>query len=323
MIMERLDWDHLRVFRVVAELGSMNAAAKRLGESSPTVARKIADLEDVLKTPLLTRSTRGVEPTEAGKIVLREVGYMAAAVDKVVEEAGNHDPDVEGRIVLATGDGLGPYWIAPRLPKLQARNPKMQLRLRVVESAPDLLAGDADISIQFAEPKSPELIGRKLGTLHYMSFASKNYPTPSRPLPNSHFDYYKHRCILHEGYVNQVERWAPRVSELKKMIDFALVTNAAAAIIEVCANDGGIAVLPSYIGAVDKRLVPLDLPEIAPIQFWLTYTERVRRLPAGQVVLDWITSIFDRNEFVWFRDEFIHPSQVEQVLRADKDARAS
>ena len=308
---ERMDWDNMRVFRIVAELGSMNAAAHRLHESAPTISRKIDQLEAELNTQLLVRTTRGVELTDAGRIALSHIHSMAESVGEMFENAGNRDRDVEGRILLATGDGLGPYWIAPRVPQFQAENPKVQLRMRVVEKVPDLVEGEADIAIQFTEPKSPEVIGRKLGVLHYMSFASEAY-LENHTLPNSLFEYYRHRTILHEGYVHQIERWAPRIAELKKMIDYSLVTNSGAAMIEVCANAGGIAVLPSYIGEVDKRVKPLDLPEVAPIQFWLTYTERVRRLPHGQAVLDWIWSIFDERKVVWFRDAFVHPSQVKR-----------
>jgi len=307
---ERMDWDNMRVFRIVAELGSMNAAAHRLQESAPTIGRKIDQLEKDLNTVLLVRTTRGVELTDAGRIALSHIHAMAESVGEVFENAGNRDRDVEGRIVLATGDGLGPYWIAPRLPEFQAANPRVQLRLQVVDKVPDLMEGEADIAIQFTEPKSPEIIGRKLGVLHYMSFASEAYLAECDQLPNSLFEYYRYKTILHEGYVHQIERWAPRVAELKKMIDYSLVTNSAAAMIEVCAHGGGIAVLPSYIGEVDHRVKPLNLPEIAPIQFWLTYTERVRRLPHGQAVLDWLWTIFDERRIAWFRDAFVHPDQV-------------
>ncbi|MCA8892607.1 MAG: LysR family transcriptional regulator [Hyphomonas sp.] len=309
---ERMDWDNMRVFRIVAELGSMNAAAHRLQESAPTIGRKIDQLEKDLSTVLLVRTTRGVELTDAGRIALSHIHAMAESVSEVFENAGHRDRDVEGRIVLATGDGLGPYWIAPRLPQFQAMNPKVQLRMRVVDRVPDLMEGEADIAIQFTEPKSPEIIGRKLGVLHYMSFASEAYLEEVGQLPNSLFEYYRYKTILHEGYVHQIERWAPRVAELKKMIDYSLVTNSAAAMIELCANGGGIAVLPSYLGEVDNRLQPLNLPEIAPIQFWLTYTERVRRLPQGQAVLDWLWTIFDERRIAWFRDAFVHPAQIKR-----------
>ena len=56
---ENLDWDKLKVFIVVAELGSMNAAAARLKETAPTVSRKIDELERSLNARLLrSESTR-------------------------------------------------------------------------------------------------------------------------------------------------------------------------------------------------------------------------------------------------------------------------
>ncbi len=57
---ERMDWDNMRVFRIVAELGSMNAAAHRLQESAPTIGRKIDQLEKDLNTVLLVRRPAGL-----------------------------------------------------------------------------------------------------------------------------------------------------------------------------------------------------------------------------------------------------------------------
>ena len=172
----------------------------------------------------------------------------------------------------------------------------------------------------FTEPKAVDGISRKLGVVHYLTFGSEAY-LKQHDTPGSLFEYYKHRIILHEGYVHQVERWIPKIAELRKMIDYAFITNSAAAMIETCANGGGIAVLPSYFVEVDNRLKALELPEMAPIQFWITYTERVRRLPHGKAVLDWIWSIFDERKVAWFRDDFVHPSQVSKSN--DVIARAS
>ena len=140
------------------------------------------------------------------------------------------------------------------------------------------------------------------------------------------FEYFRHRCILHQSYVNQIERWAPKMSDLKKMINFAFVTNSASAMIEVCKNGGGIALLPSYIGRVAPTLIPLELPEVAPIEFWLTYTERVWRLPQGKIVLDWLNAIFEADDAFWFSEHFIHPNREEhreEALKAFKPTAPS
>ena len=204
----RIDWDKLRVFKVVAEIGSMTAAAARLKESPPTVSRKIDELEQFLSSKLFSRSTRGMELTETGKTVLRYARQMEEAANEVLSKATGKSGGMEGIIRIGTGDGVGPYWIAPRLAEFQKDHPHAQVRMHVQEDEPDLLNGEVDIAIQFSESREPEIISHKLGTLHYIGFASQDYLDAQPTLPSSLFEYYQYRCILHESYVRQVERFA-------------------------------------------------------------------------------------------------------------------
>lgn len=306
MLPERLDWDSLRVFRVVAELASMSAAAVRLRESAPTVSRKIDELEKDLGARLFTRSPRGVELTDSGRIVLRYVERMAEAARALREEAlPSHSP-IEGVITLATGDGIGPYWIANRIARFETLYPGVQVRLNVEDTPADVTSERADIALHFTEPRQSDIIAHKLGTQHYMTFASHAYLREHR-MPESLFEFHKHRCLLHRSYASEVERWAPKTSEMRKMVGSAFVSNSATALIQACAAGGGIALLPSFIAEIDDRLVALDLPEVAPVPFWVVYTERLRRLPRGQVFIEWLRRLFEADEAIWFREEFIHP----------------
>lgn len=306
MSIDRLDWDTLRVFRVVAELSSMSAAAARLGESPPTISRKIDELEKSLGTHVFLRSTRGVELTDLGKQVLRHVHSMADAAETLRRETASTGAVVTGSITLRTGDGLGPYWIAPRLSQFHKANPKVQLRMIVGDTEPDLHGEDAEIAISFSESRPQGVIAHKLGVQHYVGLASAGYLAEFGKPENIH-DYHKHRCILHTSYVHQVERWAPRMSELRRMMDFAFITNSSTAIAETCAKGGGIGILPSFMSVLAPRLVPLELPEFAPVRFWINYTERVRRLPQGMALIDWLRLLFESPEAIWFADDFIHP----------------
>ena len=138
-----LDWDKLRIFRIVCEIGSINGAAARLRESAPTISRKIDDLEKQLNTRLLLRSTRGVKATEAGKIALMHAQAMQSAAEAISLEVSDQNDPVSGKIFLTTGDGLGPYWLAPHLPKFHLANPKVELHLRITDKPADLIAGEA------------------------------------------------------------------------------------------------------------------------------------------------------------------------------------
>jgi DNA-binding transcriptional LysR family regulator len=305
---ENLDWDKLKVFIVVAELGSMNAAASRLKETAPTVSRKIDELERSLNARLLYRSPRGVTLTEAGKKALRYAEIMSDAADGLRSDVLDHDLPAEGPVTVCTGDGLAAHWIAPHLPDFHLQNPKIELRL-VTTDSPDseLLNEKADVAIQFKEPNRPDIVSKRLGILHYVFFASPEY-VENFGQPTSVFDLHNHRCIIHSGYVNQMERWAPKAKEFRDLIDFALVTNSGSVMIEVCANGGGIALLPTYVHDLGKNIVPLSLPEVAPIRFWLTYTERVRRIARAQIVIDWLRGLFDQRQHPWFRPNFVLPA---------------
>ncbi|MEL6955288.1 MAG: LysR family transcriptional regulator [Pseudomonadota bacterium] len=309
MALDRLDWDKLKVFRIVSESGSISAAARRLGESPPTVSRKIDELEKALNASLFTRSTRGIEMTDAGKKALIHAEAMAEAASALKNEVADIDMPAKGAVTLVCGDGLGAHWIAPHLPEFQRAHPGIRLQIRITDAIPDPIASDGDITVQFSEPRRQDLISRKLGTLHYMCFSSRAY-LDLYGQPSSVFDFHSHRVIFHDGYVNQVEKWPRKTADLTKVIDYALVTNSGAVMMAVCAGGGGIAVLPSYVAALDDRLVPLELPEVVPAAFWITYSERMRRLQRGQVVIEWLRTMFDQRKHVWFRNTFHHPNSL-------------
>src|SRR6201995_3072177 len=79
---------HLRYFIAVAETGSLTEAAeRRLHTSQPSLSRQIRDLEDQVGGDLLSRSVRGGELTDAGKVFLDHARLALMQVDATVEAA--------------------------------------------------------------------------------------------------------------------------------------------------------------------------------------------------------------------------------------------
>ncbi|MEM5517581.1 LysR family transcriptional regulator [Henriciella sp. AS95] len=302
----KLDWDNLRVFAAVADLGSMTAAAKHVGESTPTVSRKIEELERSLNCQLFIRSTRGVELTEAGKQVLRRTTTIANEANTILSEMSDVDQEAAGDLRIASTDGVLSHWLTRTMPQYLAKNSELELYISILEKDANLLNNEADMSFVFTKPQHRDLHSTRLGVLHYMFFASESYlETYGRP--ESLFDLQGHRCLLHEAYVNQIDRWATKASDLKKMLKFSIITNSGTVLREVCANGGGITLAPSYACIVDERLIPLELPELVPIEFWLSYTHRVQRLSRGRKFIDWLTTQFDPEANPWFAETFVHP----------------
>ena len=312
MLSERFNWDRLRVFRLVADARSMTSAARALGESTPTVSRRINDLERDLGTKLFLRSKRGVELTAAGKRLQDLVLQMQTLVDDVGTQIAQDDRSAAGAIKLKASDGLGPYWIARHLPEFHRNLPNVQIDLEIGLAEHEVVDREADLAIVYEQPNHPEIISQRLGTLHYICYASRDY-IERHGQPTNLYEFKDHKLLMHTDYVHQVERWSKNVKQVKEFIDYSTITNSSTALKTLCEYGGGIAVLPSYVSLIDSNLVPLGLPSAAPIQFWITYTERVRRNPAGMAALDWMLSIFNEADYPHFGSAFLHPNDIPAI----------
>lgn len=309
MLSERFNWDRLRVFRLVSEFRSMSAAARAIGESTPTVSRRINDLERELGTKLFERSKRGVELTAAGKRLMDLARRMQELVESVGDQVAVDDSSVTGAVKIIAGDGLGPHWLARLLPAFHRRIPGVQIDLEIGAAEEEVAHREADLAIVFKEPSHPDIISHRLGTLHYMCFASEEY-LDRHGRPESLFDCQNHKLLMHTGYVHQVERWSKNIRQLKDFVDYSVITNSGTALISLAKHAGGVAILPSYVAETEPDLIPLELPALAPIHFWLTYTERVRRNQAGMVTIEWLLSAFNDIEYPWFSSDFLPPATV-------------
>jgi DNA-binding transcriptional LysR family regulator len=78
---------HLRYFIATAEVGSVTKAAGKLGIQQPPLSEQLLALEAAVGTPLLTRSSRGVELTRAGEHLLKCAKKIVRLVEDSTEEA--------------------------------------------------------------------------------------------------------------------------------------------------------------------------------------------------------------------------------------------
>jgi DNA-binding transcriptional LysR family regulator len=140
---------HLRYLVAVAEEGTVTAAAERLHVAQPGVSAQLRQLERELGEPLLTRSARGVEPTEAGTAVLPFARAALAAVEGARLAVDELKGLVRGRVAV----GMAPSLVATDLPELLAdfrsAHPAVEVSLREGTSA-ELLAGLVEGTVDLA-----------------------------------------------------------------------------------------------------------------------------------------------------------------------------
>src|SRR6266853_5940449 len=113
-----IELDDLRGFVEVVESGGFNRAAKRLGISKSVVSRRIARLEADLGARLLSRTTRGISPTEAGLEFKTRSERILAELGEAREAAAHHGGEVVGRLRLSAPLSFGVRYVTPILTQM-------------------------------------------------------------------------------------------------------------------------------------------------------------------------------------------------------------
>jgi LysR family hca operon transcriptional activator len=147
---------HLRYFIAVAESGSLTEAAeRRLHTSQPSLSRQIRDLEHQVGVDLLSRSVRGVELTDAGKVFLNHARVTLMQVEAGVEAARRVARPVRKTFTIGFLTGLEMTWLPRAMHALQDQLTNIQVLVSSDYSphlAEALTRGRMDLAFMRPEP---------------------------------------------------------------------------------------------------------------------------------------------------------------------------
>lgn len=312
---KRADWDGIRIFLEVARRGSFRSASEHLGYSINALRRRIDDLEQQLGTVLLTRHVDGIRVTPEGSKILAVAERMETASFDITRIRDQASPLLSGEVKIAVTEGLGTFWLAPRLVEFQRSYPRLIIDLNCAMRSADVLRMEADASVQLTQPTAPDLKVVKLGRLHSMPYASRAY-VDTYGVPKKLEDMLQHRIVLQMAeQTSTQEVFAQLARGIPQEGWIAVRTNVSSAHYWAIAKGAGIGWLPTYASAIGARIVPLDLDLRFSFDIWLTYHPEAKRIPRVKRSIEWIIESFDARHFPWFRDEFIHPDDLPKEYR--------
>ncbi len=124
-----LDIRQLRYFVAIVEQGSFSRAANFLHVAQPALSLHVRNMEADMGTPLLVRVPRGVEPTEAGAILMRHARIILDQLTVAEEEIRGHDNDPSGEVRLGLPGTIGQIVAVPLITAARTRYPKIKLRI--------------------------------------------------------------------------------------------------------------------------------------------------------------------------------------------------
>lgn len=168
-------FDQYRVFAQVAEMGSFIKAANALDAPRASVSAAIQQLESQLGVRLLHRTTRQVRLTADGEQLLARVRPLLAEVEDIDQLFHASQRQVSGRLSVDVPSRIARRLIAPALPNLLRRHPRLELALRSTDRAIDLVHEGVDCAVRIGALADSSLVVRPLGHIALINCASPAY----------------------------------------------------------------------------------------------------------------------------------------------------
>ncbi len=154
----------LKTLQIVAERGSLTAAARELGLSQPAVSMQIASLEEYFGSRLLMRNTRGVELTDAGREVLLLGNDLEVRISKTKASILQNALGIRGELRISASNIPGMFILPQLLNRFQQVYPAVKVELKIDNSrsaVDSLLSGAVDLAA-LGEPISNDRLNIKM-----------------------------------------------------------------------------------------------------------------------------------------------------------------
>jgi DNA-binding transcriptional LysR family regulator len=290
----KMDWDRLRVFYVAAEAGSFTHAGDQLSLSQSAVSRQVSALERDLKAPLFHRHARGLILTEQGELLYRAAKEMVQKLDATRARLHDSREQPNGDLRVTTTLGLGTHWLTPRLAEFAQQYPDIRIEVILTNEELDLSMREADVALRLRQPTQPDLIQRRLFTVHFHAYAAQDY-VKSNGRPENMEQLDEHRIIAFGGaepsYLAQIN-WLPTLGREARDPRLAILTVNSVTALKIAAEKGmGIAVLPDYLVDQGSNLTQvLQFAEMPALESYLVYPSEMKNVARVQVFRDFLVS---------------------------------
>ena len=181
-------------FSLLARCGSLSAAGRELGLSTPAISKRLAALEARLGVRLLARTTRRVSLTPEGEIYLTQARRILAEIDDMEQLVTSAVAAPKGLLRVNATLGFGRSHIAPLIAQFARAHPEVQVQLQLSVSPPPLADDAFDVCVSFGAPPDARVIARLLAPNRRLLCASPGY-LERHGVPRVPNDLAQHSCI--------------------------------------------------------------------------------------------------------------------------------
>lgn len=292
--MDRIEW--LRIFQRVVELSSFTQAAERMGLPKARVSLAIQELEKLVGTRLLERTTRRVSPTLDGLAFYQRSRDLVAEFDDL-QSMFRTGGELRGRIRVDMPLRLAKRLIIPQIPQFLALHPQIELELSTTDRLVDPIREGIDCVVRIGSREEPGMLMKPLGEFSVINCASPEYlarrgqPLHLSDLHNHHLVYYS---SVPGSQPSGFEYFDGRQFATLPMQGCVTVDNSEGYLAACLAGLGIIQIPETGVGThlASGRLVQV-LPHLVPEPMPLSLLYPHRKLSRPLIAfLEWLESIF-------------------------------
>lgn len=286
----------IRVFGEVARLESFTAAARELRLSTASVSRIVGELESDLGVRLLNRTTRRVQPTDAGLDFLRDSAGLLEEIESLRSQTRERHNSPRGLLRISSVTGFGNECLAAAIPGFLERYPQVRVSVDISNRVVDLIEEHYDVAIRVGPLDDSTLVAKKIYNQRMIFVATPEYCERFGE-PKTLGDLKRHRSISQiNGEWGREHQFVYR----KKLLNFKnpedFVVSSPGAARNAVLTGYGYALLGNYFATkdiADGRLVHL-LKDYKPVdQPIYALMPHRRYVPAkARVFLDYIAEYF-------------------------------
>src|SRR5215831_9588771 len=253
-----MEWSDLRVFLAIAREGTLGGAARQLGQSQPTMGRRLRELENALGQKLFQRNNDGFVLTDEGAAALAHAERVEEEVSALERALAGQDQKLDGLLRISSSDWFGAHLLAPVLAEFAKLQPRVVVELLTDARLYSLPRREADIVFRIRPFDETEVISRRLMHIEYGAYASLD----SSYAPKTGDGAGTPLITMDTAFGGM-----PDAVWLKEILPNAHVvsrSNNRDVQARMCAHGVGVAVLPRPLGDSTSGLRLIDLGEPPP-----------------------------------------------------------
>jgi DNA-binding transcriptional LysR family regulator len=273
-------FESMTVLLAAVEAGSLSAAGRKLGMPLATVSRKVSELEAHLKARLLSRSTRQLALTDAGRDYVVACKRILEDMSEAERAASGEYSAPRGELVITAPIVFGRLHVVPVISEFLKAYPDVDVRLVLGDRIVNLLEDQVDLAVRIGELPDSSLIATRVGTIRHVVCGSPAY-FAEYGAPTSPSELSAHRCITFTALMSP-NAWTFDASgaNVSVRVRSRLTVNTAEAAIDAAVSGVGVTRVLSYQIEGAKRAgllrVVLEEFEPAPIPVSVVYTGQGR-----------------------------------------------